>query len=100
MWMPAWRVYRKQASLPAGTRLVKSPKPNIAEHPLLYAQKGVQIATHTTMVTWIDNYNKWRCSRNAARQRNISINATRVAMLPVAPSDGIPLFRGVKTVPC
>ena len=51
------------------------------------------------MVSWIDNYNKWLFGRNFARQRNISINATSVAMLPVTPSDGIAQFGGVKTVP-
>ena len=90
---------REQASLLAGTGVVNSRKRNIGEQSLLYAQKIVELAKDTTMVTWIDNYDKWRCSRNAARQHNISINATCVAKLPVAPSNGVPRFRGVRTVP-
>ena len=90
---------REQASLLAGTGFVNGRKPNIAEQTVLYAQKILELAKDNTMVTWIDNYNQWRYSRNVARQRNISINATCVAMLPVAPSDGIPRFGGVKTIP-
>ena len=89
----------EQASLLAGTGLAHSRKLNIAEQSLLYAQKIVELAKDNTMVTWIDNYNKWRYSRNVARQRNISINATCVAMLPIAPSNVVPRFKGVKTVP-
>ena len=76
---------KEQASLLAGTRLVNNRKPNSAEQSLLYAQKIVELAKDNTMVTWTENYNKWRYSRNVARQRNISINGTCVAMLPVAP---------------
>ena len=90
---------REQASLLAGTGLVNGRKPNIAKQSSLYAWKAVELAKDNTMVTWIDNYNKRRYTRNAARQRNISINATSVTMLPVARSDGVPRFRGVKTVP-
>ena len=73
---------REQPSLLAGTRLVNSRKPNIAEQSLLYAQKIVEVAEDNTMVTWIDNYNKWRYSRNVARQHNISIS---ISMRPVSP---------------
>ena len=90
---------REQASLHARTRLVNGLKPNIAEESLLYAEKIVALAKDNTMVPWIDNYNKWRHSGNVPRQRNISIHATCVAMLPVAPSDGVPRFTAVKTVP-
>ena len=81
---------REQASLLAGTGIVNRRKTNIAELSLLYAQKIVELAKDNTMVTSTDNDNKWRYSRNVAQQRNLSINATCVAMLPVAPSDGIP----------
>ena len=85
---------RERAYLLAGRGLVNSQKRNIAEQSLLYAHKIVEHTKDNNMVTWIDNYSKWRYSRNVAPQRNISINATCVAMLPVAPSNGVPPFGG------
>ena len=49
-----------------------------------------------TMILWVDNYNKWRCSRNAAQEGNISISATYVAMLRVpSMKGGFAVFRGM-----
>ena len=89
----------EQASLLAGTGLVNSRKPNIAEHTLLYAQKIVQLAKDNTRVTWVDNYNKWRYSRNVVG------NGTFPLMHPVSPCYlSPPLMEyhdsgGVKTMP-
>ena len=82
------------------TGLVANRKPNIGEEALTYAKHIEALAGLNTMVVCIDNYNKWRYSGNVARERNISINATCVAMLPVpTPEGGFPLFRGVKGIP-
>ena len=45
------------------------------------------------MVLCIDNYNKCRYSRFVCRKRDISINATGVAALPLLdPEGGFPLL--------
>ena len=54
----------------------------------------MELATHC-MVLWIDNYNKWRYSRSVCRKRDISINATCIAALPVPyPEGGFPPLKG------
>ena len=61
----------------SGTGLVANRKPNVGEEALAYAKHIETLAGLNTMVVWIDNHNKWRYSTNVARQRNISINASR-----------------------
>ena len=83
----------------SSTGLVANRKPNIGEEALVYAKHIEALAGLNTMVLWIDNHNKWRYSRNVARERIISVRATCVAMLPVpTPEGGFPLFRGVKSI--
>ena len=68
--------------------LVANRKPNIGEEALAYAKQIEAPAGLNTVVVWIDNYNKWRYTKNVAPERNISINATSMAMLPVPTPEG------------
>ena len=78
---------RPKAALVRGTSLVLPRKENIGA-AMQFSRAIVAWAAIHCMVLWIDNNNKWRCSRSICRKRDISINATCGAALPVPYAEG------------
>ena len=91
---------RSKAAVVASTGLLLPRKENVALAAMQFARTIVDSATKHCIVLWIDNYNKWRYSRNVCRERDMSIKATCVAVLPVPhPDGGFPPWRGVLSIP-
>ena len=91
---------RSKAAIVAGTGLVLPRKENVSQAAMRFARTIVDLAKKYCIVLWIDDYNKWRYSRTVCRKRDISINATCVAVLPMPHLDGgFPPLREVLSIP-
>ena len=87
---------RRERQLVHGTGLVAARKPHLGKQSDKLLTMLLAMAELVPMVIWIDNYNKYKYSKNINRERNLSVNATAVAMLalPQTAAQGVPAFRG------
>lgn len=79
---------RAQRGLLCGTGLVAKRLRPLKERAETQRQRAIEAATDEVYALWVDNYNKFRYSRNPHENRDMCINATVMAMLALGDVQG------------
>ena len=78
---------RSQRDAIRGTGWVKLRRPRVVELAQRRRDEALAAASGEAFMLWVDNYNKFRYSRNPNEDRDRCINCTVYAMLPLRDAD-------------